>query len=95
MRTEGVVKDLEVCVEENRLHEKYRKFVGYQSMANTLERTIEKRFASEVKGILKMLRDHDESACHRMWECKKELCLSGSTVDFWKSVRNAGQTFAR
>ena len=64
-------------------------------MANSLERVIEKRFAGEVKGIMRLLREHQETAVTRVEDCKKELQTTGNPADFQKSVRSAGQTFAR
>ncbi|CAD7949599.1 unnamed protein product [Amoebophrya sp. A25] len=95
LREAAVERDLSTCVTELGLKPELHRYCGYENMAHSLERIIERRFASEVKDILDLLEAREKAYTDKRADFQRELASTGDPADFLKTIRGTGGTYAR
>ncbi|CAD7946649.1 unnamed protein product [Amoebophrya sp. A120] len=94
LRTQSCERDLSTCIEELGLKPELHRYCGFENMAHSLENIIEKRFSSEITGILDLLEQREQEVDEARAVLARELQTSNSD-DFLKIIRGTGATYAR
>ena len=98
LRRKANATDLSVCVNLY-LHPDLHQFAGFDNMAQSLEKLIEKRFSGELQEVLRLLQRREKTVSESLEQIRKELGMTSSAKDadinFLHTVRSTGSTYAR
>ena len=88
-----------VCISQLGLHPDLHQYVGFDNMAQSLEKLIERRFSKELSEVLSLLQRREKLVQETLTQTRKELGMTSSSkdadVNFLHAVRSTGGTYAR